>query len=242
MEIYSDFARVYDMFIDAPYDEWVDYLEEIWRKCGLSPEVICDLGCGTGSLTARLAGRGYSTIGVDISADMLAIAQQKDNKTLFLQQDMRNFELYGTVDVITCLCDSLNYILDVDEVRRVFALAANYLNPGGLFVFDVNTPHKYANVLADNTFARTEDAGAYIWENFYDDETGLNEYALTIFEQRGDTYERIEEVHTQKAHGDEELRQALELAGLELVGVYDELGFDAPKADSSKVFYVARKV
>ena len=243
MDIYGDFANIYDEIIDAPYEEWAQYIEEIWRTHGTAPKTVLDLACGTGSLTQILAKKGYDMIGLDISAEMLAIARQKDADILFLQQDMRQFELYGTVDAIVCVCDGINYLTDPADLARVFALVRNYLNPGGLFVFDINTRHKYENVLADNIFAFQSDTAAYIWENFYDTDTKINEYDMTFFVQSGDggCYRRFEETHTQRAYDVQEIRSALEDADLEFLALYGELTFDAPQSDTERIFFAARK-
>ena len=142
MGAYESFASVYDLFMnDVDYDGWTDYIEEIWKKFGLTPGLVCELGCGTGNITLRLAERGYDMIAVDLSAEMLSEAEKKAEEkninALFLMQDMREFELYGTVSSVLCLCDSLNYITEDEDMQDVFDLVNNYLDPGGLFIFDL---------------------------------------------------------------------------------------------------------
>ena len=136
MEAYTGFAQVYDDFMDnVPYEEWCGYVCGILEEYGIRDGLVLDLGCGTGRMTRLLRRRGYDMIGVDLSGEMLEIAREaegEDTSILYLQQDMREFELYGTVRAVVCLCDSLNYILDPDELRRVFALVNNYLDPGGI--------------------------------------------------------------------------------------------------------------
>jgi len=243
--IYSGFARIYDKFMDMPYEAWADYIQAIWRRHGCHPKLVLDLACGTGGLTLPLARRGYDMIGADASAEMLAIARQKTidsgNDALFLHQDMRELELYGTVDAIVCACDGLNYLPERDDLAAVFALCANYLNPGGLLIFDVNTEHKFSKILADNTFAATDSDAAYIWENYYDAADKINEYALTCFVQEGDVYRRYDEMHFQRAHSAEEIASALMDGGLRLLAQYAELTFDAPKSDTQRIFFVAAK-
>ena len=238
--IYGGFAQIYDKFMDMRYAAWVEYIRAIWRRFGLSPNMVLDLACGTGGLTAILNWQGYEMIGVDASAEMLTIARQKDEGILFLQQDMRSFELYGTVDAIICCCDGINYLLDEEGLRSTFALCANYLNPKGLLVFDINTEHKFSKVLADNIFADTCDDSAYIWENTYHEDEKINEYAISCFVREGEVYRRFDEVHLQKAHSPREIEAALARAGFEVVGQYHELTFDAPRHDSQRVFFVCR--
>jgi len=253
MDIYGEFAAIYDGFINAPYKAWAQYIEEIWQAHKISPPVegcqkgraVLDLACGTGSLTHILAKKGYDMIGIDASAEMLSIARQKgdaNGQILFLQQDMREFELYGTVDAIICICDGINYLTDPADLAHVFALVRNYLNPGGLFVFDINSEHKYENILADNTFAHTDETAAYIWENFYDADERINEYHMTFFVQGdGEIYRRFEETHIQRAWGEEEIKSALVGADLEYLACYGELTLDAPRPDDERVFFVARR-
>ena len=245
MEIYNNFAKIYDGFIGAPYEDWARYIEEIWRRHGAAPKMVLDLACGTGSLTHILAKKGYDMIGVDASAEMLAVARQKgdgDGQILFLHQDMREFELYGTVDAVICVCDSINYLTDPADLARVFTLVRNYLNPGGLFIFDINSEHKYEKSLADNSFAHATDDAAYIWENYYDAQEKINEYDITFFVKSGDGphYRRFEETHLQRAYSVQEIKSALTEANLEYLAHYGELTFDAPKPDALRLFFVAR--
>ena len=186
MEAYTDFAYVYDTFMDeTPYDKWRDFIVETIEKYGISKPVkrleslqeprpleadtlkeernlILDLGCGTGTLTELLAEKGYDMIGVDSSADMLELAMEKrdsmGHETLYLLQDMRELELYGTVGTVVSVCDSLNYILSEEELLQVFRLVENYLFPEGIFIFDFNTVYKYAEVIGDVTIAENREA------------------------------------------------------------------------------------
>ena len=186
MEAYTSFAEVYDLFQDnVPYEEWCEYLAGLLGTYGVEHGLVLDLGCGTGSLTELLARRGYDMIGVDNSGEMLQIAMGKREESgldiLYLLQDMREFELYGTVAAVVSICDSMNYILDWEDLVQVLRLVNNYLDPGGVFIFDLNTPYKYRELLADNTFAEEREESSFIWENFYDEEERINEYDLTLF-------------------------------------------------------------
>ena len=226
--MYQQFAEVYDEFMqEVPYSQWADYIEKIWKEQGQSPELVLDLACGTGSLSIELAQRGYDMIGVDQSQDMLGQAREKADEAgtpiLFLEQDMQEFELYGTVDSIICTCDSLNYLLEAEDVRKVFRLADNYLNPGGLFIFDVNTEYKFRQILGERTIAETYEDAAYIWQNYYYEDEKINEYQVTFFQKQeeGELYSREEETHYERAYDQAELTGWLEEAGLRVVGVYD---------------------
>lgn len=248
MEIYKSFASVYDLFMeDTEYDSWIEYLHKIWEKEGIRPELILDLGCGTGNITHRLAEKGYEMIGVDISEEMLMIAKKKAEESglniLYLLQDMRDFELYGTVDVIVCLCDGMNYITDPDDMAAVFRQANNYLNPGGLFIFDLNTEYKFKYILADHTFAHTEEDAAYIWENFYDESEKMNEYYMNFFikEKNGEKYHRFEECHYEKSYSVEEIKTLIEKSGMEFVSAYDAFTFHPPSQTSQRIYMIAKE-
>ena len=216
--MYETFARVYDTFMDeVPYDEWAGFLIRELKRAGIENGLVLDLGCGTGQITKRLSEAGYDMIGVDSSSDMLQIAQErKDGRDiLYLMQDMRQFELYGTVRAVVSTCDSLNYITDREDLLQVFRLVNNYLDPGGLFLFDMNSVCHYEQMCADNTFAESRDECSFIWENSYDPEERINEYDLTLFLRREDgLYERFLETHREKAWRAEEVISLLTEAGM----------------------------
>ena len=144
MSSYESFASVYDMFMDnIPYREWCRYLIGLLQEYGVQDGLVLELGCGTGKATRLLSRAGYDMIGIDNSPDMLEIALEKEGKIkediLYLLQDMRSFELYGTVRAVVSICDSMNYIIEPDDLLKVFQLVNNYLDPGGVFIFDMNT-------------------------------------------------------------------------------------------------------
>lgn len=243
---YEKFAQVYDiMMADTPYENWADYIEQLFKKFESSPKLILDLGCGTGTISAIFSSKGYDMIGIDSSLDMLMIAREKSEKlgkkVLYLNQDMTDFELYGTVDCILCLCDSLNYITEEEELGKVFALVNNYLDPGGLFIFDINTTYKFREVLSDNTFAGVYDNCAYIWDNYFYEKENMNEYKLTLFIDENGSYRRYEEQHYEKAYSIETIQRLIEEAGLKLEGIYDELSFGFPREESERIYFVVRE-
>ena len=186
MESYTDFAEVYDQLMDdVPYAAWAERIIELLQAHGIDDGLVLDLGCGTGTLTEMLAQAGYDMIGVDLSPEMLEAANRKKEQSgqdiLYLCQDMRSFELYGTCRAFVSRCDAINYILTWEDLVTVFRLVNNYLDPDGIFVFDCNTIRKYEHILAENTIAETRDIGSFIWENSYDTDTRINEYDLTLF-------------------------------------------------------------
>ena len=244
MEAYTEFAQVYDRFMDnVPYEAWCEGISKILTEHGISEGLVLDLGCGTGTMTRLLRQKGYDMIGVDASAEMLEIARNHpDEGILYLQQDMREFELYGTVAAVVCVCDSLNYLLEEEDLAEVFSLVHNYLDQNGVFIFDMNTIHKYRDLIGDATICENREEGSFIWENSYDPENGINIYELAVFLPREDgLYEKCEELHCQKAYEQSEIEALIAEAGMELVAVYDAYTMNPASEDSERLFFVAKE-
>lgn len=245
MKEYFDFAYVYDKLTEnVNYSHLADYIEEIFKKyLENRPELILDLACGTGSMANILSDRGYDMIGVDSSYDMLNVAMEKrgDRNILYLNQDAGEFELYGTVDAIVCLQDSINYITDEESIDGLFWGADNYLNPGGLFIFDVNTLYKFENVLGKNTLTYDDDEIFYSWENEYIPEDSLHNMYLTFFVKEDDVYHRFDEHHLQRYYSEEFLDGYIRKYGFEKLGVFAERTFEKPHKSSERIFYILRK-
>lgn len=254
MEAYTSFASVYDTFMDnVPYKEWGTYLCGLLKEYGVEDGLVLDLGCGTGTMTEILADAGYDMTGVDFSEEMLEIAMEKrlesGHDILYLMQDMREFELYGTVRAVVSICDSVNYITEPEELREVFRLVNNYLDPGGVFIFDMNTEYKYRELLGSSTIAEEREECSFIWDNYYYEEEKINEYELTLF-LRDEEYSKaagqdicrkFQEMHYQRAYALEEVKVLLEQAGMEFVTAYDAFTKDAPKPDSERIYVIARE-
>lgn len=247
MAMYESFARVYDTFMDnVPYEEWSLYIRRLLAEEGIRDGLVLELGCGTGSMTELLARAGYDMIGVDNSEDMLEIAQEKRVESgadiLYLLQDMREFELYGTVRAVVSVCDSMNYITEEEDLLQVFRLVNNYLDPGGIFLFDLNTVYKYQELLGDNTFAENREECSFIWENTYFEEEGINEYDLTLFlKEEESRYRKYEETHYQRAYELNRIEELLDRAGMKLEAVYEAFTRNAPGPESERVYFVARE-
>ena len=249
MDAYTSFARVYDTFMDnVPYHDWANYLQDLLREYDIWDGLILDLGCGTGSMAEELAKRGYDMIGVDNAEDMLEIAMEKRMESgydiLYLLQDMREFELYGTVRGIVSVCDSVNYITEEEDLLEVFCLVNNYLDPMGVFIFDFNTEYKYREILGERTIAEEREECSFIWENYYDDEDKINEYVLTLFLQEEEDealYRKYQEQHFQKAYTLEKIQMLLERAGLVFETAYDAYTKDPVHEKSERITVVARE-
>lgn len=248
MEAYTSFAEVYDTFMDnVPYEEWAEYLAELLQEYDIEDGLVLDLGCGTGSLTEILATKGYDMIGADGSAEMLEIAMEKKAQSghdiLYLLQDMREFELYGTVRAVVSVCDCVNYITDEKELEQVFRLVNNYLDPEGIFIFDFNTEYKYKEILGEQTIAEDREDCSFIWDNYYYEDESMNEYELTLFikEQDSNLYRKYQEMHYQKAYTLDAMRDLVEWSGLEFVTAYDAYTRMEPTETSERICVVARE-
>ena len=248
MESYGRFADVYDLFMDeTPYGEWGDFLVKRLRERGIERGLVLDLGCGTGTLTEYLAKKGYDMIGVDNSYAMLDKALQKKEQSgldiLYLCQDMREFELYGTVAAVISICDSLNYVTDLEELTGVFSLVNNYLDPEGVFLFDFNTDYKYREIIGDSVIAENREEGSFIWENSYDGESRINEYDLTVFQRIGENglFEKTEEVHFQRGYTLLEMQKALEKAGMVFEWAMDADTHGEVTKESGRIYILAKE-
>lgn len=247
MEAYTSFAQVYDLFMDnIPYEEWCAYVTRILQDYGIRDGLVLDLGCGTGSLTELLDGQGYDMIGVDRSEDMLMLAMERRAESgkniLYLLQDMREFELYGTVRAVVSICDCMNYILDYEDLTEVFRLVNNYLDPKGIFIFDLNTIYKYQELLGDSTVAEDREESSFIWDNYYDSESRINEYDLSLFIRQEDgLYRKYTETHYQRAYCLSEVIEAIEAAGMEFVAAYDAFTKEPVKDNSERIYIIARE-
>ena len=259
MEAYTSFAEVYDTFMDnIPYEEWNSYLVGLLNEYGVSDGIVAELGCGTGNMTRLLAGEGYDMIGIDSSMDMLEIAREKsgaegmeddacpgegqDKKILYLLQDMRSFELYGTVAAVVSICDCMNYITEPEELLEVFRLVNNYLDPGGLFIFDFHPDGYYRNMLADNTFAEDREEMSFIWENDYDEESRINVYDLSIFVEASDgRYDKFQETHYQRGYDLMEVQELVRTSGLTLIAMYDAFTRQPATKESERVYVIAKE-
>ena len=245
---YDAIASIYDSInADIDYTSWADFIEECFnRYMPEKPSLVLDLACGTGRMTFELHRRGYDMIGADASESMLGEAYERayDNgisNILFIKQDMRDFELYGTVDAAVCCLDGINHLTGAKDLDKCLKLVHNYLMPDGLFVFDINGKHKFETVYADMTYTMEKDGAFCIWQNYYNEKSKLCDFYITLFEECEDgRYERYEETQRERMYTVRLVKAALERNSLELVGVYSDFDMKEGSDSDDRLYIVAR--
>ena len=246
MSGYGNFASVYDQLITGvDYRQIGEYFDACIRKAGGGKGILLDLGCGTGSLSMVMDELGYDVIGVYGSYEMLGEAMEKRAEAgrdiLYLAQDMTELDLFGTVGAVVSSLDSLNHLTRYADFDRAVGLAALFLEPGGVMAFDVNTPYKHRQVLADNTFVYDTDEVYCVWQNTADGDLTRMDLDLFVRQEDG-AYIRMEDHFSERAYSREEIEASLIRHGMEITGVYDAWTFDPPKPDSERLVFVARMV
>lgn len=248
MSGYGTFAAFYDrLMADADYAGRTDYLLSLFtrHRPEKAPGTLLDLACGTGSLSLELMSRGVDVIGVDGSEEMLAIAAEKARDVgkplMLLCQDMPELDLYGTVDGAVCALDSLNHLCRTAELEEVFRRLYLFIEPGGLFVFDVNTPYKHREVLGDNAFVFEKEDFLCVWRNELNDKTVVVDMQLDFFVKNGGRYIRLTDQVRERAYTEQTLRRLLDGCGFEPLAVYDDRTFQPPRADSERLVFAARR-
>ena len=245
--IYDLLAPFYDAInSELDYSAWADFIEKIVkREYNGTPELAGDLGCGTGRMTLELARRGYDMTGVDYSPEMLDVARETAEREgldiLWLCQDMREFELYGTVELAVCCLDSVNHLTSVGDVEKFFSLVHNYLSPDGLFVFDINGKSKFEHLYADNTYAMEEEGAVCIWQNYYNEKSKLCDFYITLFKERPDgAYERYDERQRERMYTLKQIKNLLKKTNLEFVGAYSDFDFTEGSDTDDRIYIAAR--
>ena len=245
--IYQNFAYVYDKFMNnIAYKEWSDYLIQLFHEYSIPSGRLVDLGCGTGTLTLRMAKAGSRLTGVDNAADMLTIAADKlsgySNEVTLIHQNMCELELDALYDGFYCICDSLNYLLSSTEIYCTFCGIKQHLKKNGIFIFDLKTPYFFEEILGDATFCDHQRDCSYTWENNYFKEERINQYELTIFarEPEHSLFERFFETHHQRAYDLQEMIDLLFQAGLEYVTAYNAFTRQPPSPESERIYIIAR--
>ena len=248
--IYDILAPVYDYFNgDVDYVSWADFIQRVIERdmAGTNADLVLDLGCGTGSMTLELARRGYDMTGVDYSAEMLDRARERaadaglDGKILWLMQDMREFELYGTVDVAVCCLDGINHLTCTKDLDKTLSLVHNYLIPDGLFIFDINGKHKFETVYSDRSYVFEDNGGMCVWQNYYNEKSGVCDFYITMFSEDEDgRYIREDETQREKMYTLASVKRALKRNSLEFIGAYSDFSFTAATDGDERIYVVAR--
>ncbi len=248
MSAYASLAPFYDALTrDVPYGEFADFYELLFKKYGVEPRLLLDLACGTGTLTLELARRGYEMIGADASEDMLAMAVEKCGEAplpvppIFLRQSMEELDLYGTVSAAVSSLDGINY-LPRSRLGQVFERLRLFVEPGGLFIFDVNSPEKLRGLDGQIFLDETEDAYC-VWRAQLTEDGSALQYGMDVFSLTGDgTWERDFEEHTEYIHPVERLTAELTAHGFGEIGVFGELRDAPPEAGEQRIFVAARRL
>lgn len=249
MDAYTSLAPVYDRLnADIDYAKWADYIERQFALYArTAPESVLDLACGTGNITVELARRGYDMTGVDLSDDMLAVARKKCDgerfrrSVLLIRQDMSELELYGTVNAVVCCLDSLNYLTKTDALMRTFAHVHNYLDPDGLFIFDMNTPAKFEKVYADNAYILEDEGILCAWQNCYNKKTKLCDFYLSIFTEDEDgRWCRFDEEQRERAYSLKTVKKLLSDTGFELCALTSDFMDGTVDDNTERWYFVAR--
>ena len=241
MGAYEALAASYDRLTnDVDYEATVAFYEEILQQEGLRPRTAVDLACGTGSVTAILARKGIQTIGIDMSEEMLTVASQKTSDARFICQSLQEMRLPRAVDLAVCALDSLDYITDPEDCQEAIRRVYKYLNPGGIFIFDVNTPEKL-RAMDDQVFLDEDDDVYCVWRGEFDEETNICSYAMDLFQRKGNLWERSYEEHCEYAYSAEQLVGYLKAAGFTHIRVYGDRLLAAPQEGEQRIYIKARK-
>ncbi|MFZ5644376.1 MAG: class I SAM-dependent DNA methyltransferase [Bacillota bacterium] len=242
---YAGLSAVYDRLVSGvDFDGWIDYVESLAGRYGYSPGSVLDLACGTGNTLIPFARKGYRSVGVDLSPEMIAVAREKSSvKGLNIEYhvgDMRYFCPDSPVDLVTCFHDGLNYITDPEDIEKIFINASSYINSDGMLIFDLNAI-KWIGSSDKQPVVIDEEDITIIYNTFIDNTETLWSVDVTCFVREGDLYRKFSETHRERGYTEEEIEKALNRAGFNLLSVYDGFTFDPPHPKSRRHFYVARK-
>ena len=245
MDAYHDLASSYDRLTnDVDYEATVAFYEQILKREGLTPRTAVDLACGTGSVTAILARKGLDIIGVDMSEEMLTEAFQKVQDLScpprFICQKLQELYLPRGVDLAVCALDSLDYITDPEDCAEAICRVYKVLNPGGIFIFDVNTPEKL-RAMDGQVFLDEDDDVYCVWRGEFDEETNICSYGMDLFQRQGDVWHRSFEEHREYAYSQEQLTRFLKAAGFTHIRVYADRRFEVPGEGEQRIYFKARK-
>ena len=246
MNIYNKFAYLYDdLMVDFDYENWFNYIENIFEKYNKNPKKVLEMACGTGNLSYYLGKKGYKLTCFDLSEDMLSKAYEKLRRfknVKLLNQDMVNFNFNENFDAVISICDSINYIIDEEDLIKTFNNVWNHLEEGGIFIFDINSYYKLKYIIGHNTFVEDRENIFYTWENYFDEDTDICDFYLTFFvSEDGENFLRFNEEHREKAYKTEEIVHMLKEAGFSKIDYYSAFTFDRPDEKTERINFVAIK-
>lgn len=242
--MYKEFSYYYDELMkDVDYEKWSRYIIDVLRVNNIKHRDICEMACGTGKMAVNMALNGFSVTAFDLSPDMLACASESAASSKvdvrFLQQDMRDIKIKDTFGIILCLCDSINYITEVEDLRSVFKWVRSHLKSDGIFIFDINSSYKLREIIGNNTFTYNTDDLCYIWDNYLDDEN-IVEFYLTFFAKEGSLYRRFDEVHAERIYETREIMDLLKEAGFTRMGINAGLSFEEVGPSTQRINFTIR--
>jgi len=247
MSGYESFADFYDILMsDVDYSARTEYLLNLFKKHGKVPSLLLDVACGTGAFSNLMAQKGIEVIGVDASEEMLAVARENSaemgTQVLYLCQKAEELDLYGTVDGAICCLDSINHITDFETLKTAFGKISLFMESGSLFIFDVNTPYKHTDILADNTFVIEEEDIFCVWQNEYDEESAVTDICLDFFVKDGESYNRYSDNFSERAYSFSQLSSLLESAGFKLIAIYEDMKTTPCPENAERAVFVAEKL
>lgn len=238
---YNFFAQIYDELTNnVEYEKRIDYIVNILNQNGLNSGKILDLACGTGTMSILVKNRGFDVVGLDLSEDMLAVADNKSNGSItFIKSSMQDFELSEKIDACMCNLDSINHLGSIEDVKNTFECVYKSLNKNGIFIFDVNTVYKHKEILANNSFVFDEENYFLAWDNELIEENVIKIF-IDIFAYNGINYDRYSETFIEKAYDVDEIKSSLE-PYFDVLNVFDDVSFNEPKIDSERLYFVCKR-
>lgn len=247
MSGYHSFADFYDILMsDVDYIARTEYLLKLFKKHGKVPTLMLDVACGTGAFSNLFSQKGIEVIGVDASEEMLGIARENSaflqTDVLYLCQKAEELDLYGTVDGAICCLDSVNHITDIKKLKTAFEKISLFMEKDSLFIFDVNTPYKHTDILADNTFVIEEENIFCVWQNEYNKSKAVTDICLDFFVKDGEIYNRYSDSFSERAYSFEKLEEMLVAAGLEVQAIYEDMKYSPCPENAERAVFVAKKI
>lgn len=246
MNRYNEFASLYDELMnDFDYEKWFNYIEEIFGKYKISPTKVLEMACGTGNLSIHLAEKGYKLTCFDLSEEMLAQAYEKLNRfknVKLLNGNMINFKINQKFDSIISICDSINYITDLEDLKSTFENVYNHLDDNGIFIFDINSFYKISEIIGNNIFVEDREDIFYTWQNYYDSETMICEFYLSFFiKENEDNYIRFDEEHKERAYTVDEIISTLKSVGFNSIDYFEAFTLEEINSTTERINFVACK-